>query len=193
MPYSAAEDIITRSINGDQRAFKELVETYQAKAYALAMRFLYNEKEAEDVVQESFLRIWRHLNSFDINRNFGTWLYRIVTNCCLDHLKAQRRWRRVFTYFEDGEGYSLEAARPGDPEGESQSRELSDIIQNLAGRLPRKQGTVFILRDLQDLSVEEVAEVTGLSQGSIKTNLHHARRRIREQLQKQYGMEEIRR
>ncbi|MFC1583516.1 RNA polymerase sigma factor [Candidatus Neomarinimicrobiota bacterium] len=185
------EEVIVQSINGDQRAFQCLVESYQSQAYALAMRFLRDENEAQDVVQESFIRVWKHLHSFDTDRNFGTWLYKIVTNCCLDHLKALRRWRRMFRFFEREEENSVELPGTGSVENEAHNRDLSRIIHKLVAILPRKQGTVFTLRDLQNLSVDEVAEVTGLSPGSVKTNLHYARRTIRKKLHQTYNVEEL--
>jgi RNA polymerase sigma-70 factor (ECF subfamily) len=185
------DEVLVQSINGDQRAFQRLVESYQPQVYALAMRFLRDESEAQDVVQESFIRVWKHLRSFDTERNFGTWLYKIVTNCCLDHLKALRRWRRLFRFFERGEENSVDLPGTGSLESEAHDRDLLRIIQKLVLSLPRKQGTVFTLRDLQDLSVEEVAEVTGLSPGSVKTNLHYARRTIRKQLHQTYNVEEL--
>jgi RNA polymerase sigma-70 factor (ECF subfamily) len=185
------EEVLVQSINGDQRAFQHLAESYQPQAYALAMRFLRDETEAQDVVQESFIRVWKHLRSFDMERNFGTWLYKIVTNCCLDHLKALSRWRRLFRFFERGEENSVDLPGTGSLESEAHDRDLLRIIQKLVRSLPRKQGTVFTLRDLQDLSVDEVAEVTGLSPGSVKTNLHYARRTIRKKLHQAYNVEEL--
>lgn len=185
------EEVLIQSVKGDQRAFQKLVETYQDQAYALAMRFLRDANEAQDVVQESFIRVWKHLRSFDTERNFGAWLYKIVTNCCLDRLKALHRWRRIFRFFERDEYHSEQLLNPGDPEKEIHNRDLVHMIQELVPTLPRKQSTVFTLRDLQNLSVDEVAEVTGLSPGSVKSNLYYARRTIRQKLQKTFEFEEI--
>ena len=181
MSESLLREMIERSRNGDHQAFRQLVEQHQASAYTLAMHFLHDTDEAQDVVQESFLRVWKHLDSFHTDQSFPAWLNRIVTNCCLDHLKAARR-RRVS--FNDEYGIQLEnLPNPIGPDGEARNRQLLPIIYRLVARLPRRQRTVFTLRDLQDLSVEEVANVTGLSAGSVKSNLHHARRKIRQQLQ----------
>ena len=184
MSESVLREMIERSRNGDHQAFRQLVEQHQAPAYSLAMHFLHDTDEAQDVVQESFLRVWKHLDSFHLDYSFLAWLNRIVTNCCLDHLKAARR-RRI-SYHDDKTVQMENIPDTVGTETMARNRQLLPIIYRLVARLPRRQRTVFTLRDLQDLSVEEVANVTGLSTGSVKSNLHHARRKIRQQLQPYY-------
>lgn len=185
------EEVIVQSMNGDQRAFRRLVEAYQNQAYGLAMRFLRDANDAQDAVQESFIRVWKHLRSFDTERSFSTWLYKIVTNCCLDHLKSLRRWRRIFRWFDHDEYHTELLPDPSDLESEVNNRDLLRVIQKMVLALPRKQSTVFTLRDLQNLSVEEVAEVTGLSPGSVKSNLYYARKTIRRKLRNTFELEDI--
>jgi RNA polymerase sigma-70 factor (ECF subfamily) len=185
MSESRLTETIERSRNGDHQAFRKLVKQHQAPAYALAMHFLHDTDEAQDVVQESFLRVWQHLDSFRPDHSFAAWLNRIVTHCCLDHLKAARR--RHIASFNGEPGNQMEnIPNPVSVGSESRNGQLLGIIYRLVARLPRRQRIVFTLRDLQDLSIEEVATVTGLSAGSVKSNLHHARRKIRQQLQPYY-------
>ena len=180
-------ELISKCVERDAQAFERLVRQFQSFAFALAMRLLADEDEAKDVVQECFVRVWTNINRFDQKRKFTTWLYRIVTNLAVDRLRAMRRSRRIFfardEHVEPGDAQSTEDIA----EIES-NRELAAMINDLTRELPVKQRLVFTLRDLQDLSVEEVAEVATMSVGSVKTNLHYARKRIRRLLALKYNI-----
>jgi RNA polymerase sigma-70 factor, ECF subfamily len=182
-----SQDIIRRSKAGDQAAFAMLVRGHYPVAYALALRILCNETEAEDVAQEAFIRVWRHLARFDPETRFTTWLYRIVTNLSLDQIRGRRRQGgRVADRREDEEATDPVEAR--NPETIASNRDLARIVHRLAGSLPETQRLVFTLRDIQDLPIETVCAVTGLSSESVRTNLHYARRKIRETLEKDYAV-----
>lgn len=173
--------------SGDTAAFEELVRQYQPYAYSLAARMLGNEQEAEDAVQEAFIRVWRSIDRYDPAVRFTTWLYRIVTNLCLDHLRSRRR-RNWVTISDDSDERNSDLQAGSDPSDQTSGEDLLSIIRKLSYVLPETQRTVFVLRDLQDLSIQEVCSITGLSQGSVKTNLHYARRKLREQLIHGYGV-----
>ncbi len=149
------------------------------------MRLLCNQEEATDAVQESFIRVWKHMHQYDRKRKFTTWLYSIVTNTSLDRLRAIKRNRRIF--FSGDEDLEIDEIQDELDLHEIQSnKELAGMIKILTQELPLKQRLIFTLRDLQDLSVEEVVEVVGVSIGSVKTNLHYARRRIRQRMAEKY-------
>jgi RNA polymerase sigma-70 factor (ECF subfamily) len=186
MPPSANISPGIRS--GDTAAFEELVRQNQPYAYSLAVRMLGNEQEAEDAVQEAFIRVWRSIDRYDPRVRFTTWLYRIVTNHCLDHLRSRRRRNWVPISDDGDERNDVELQAGCDPSVQSSGEDLFSIIRKLADVLPETQRTVFVLRDLQDLSIQEVCSITGLSQGSVKTNLHYARRKLREHLIHDYGV-----
>jgi RNA polymerase sigma-70 factor (ECF subfamily) len=185
---TSARDIFQRIQTGDMSAFEELVHQYQSRAYGLAVRLLCNESEAEDAVQETFVRIWQHIGRYDSSLQFSTWLYRIVTNLCLDKLRSRKR--RSWTSFTKGDEDSevMDVPSKVNLEERISAEDLITIVRSLSGALPDTQRLVFVLRDLQDLSIEEVCGVTGLSEGSVKTNLHYARRKIRERLVKEYDV-----
>jgi RNA polymerase sigma-70 factor (ECF subfamily) len=181
-------DILARVRTGDTGAFEDLVRTYQNYAYQLAVRMLFSETEAQDVVQEAFVRVWRSINRYDPSVRFTTWLYRIVTNLCLDQIRAEKR-RNVFR--KQREAQSEAGSDPPaavDIEKAVSTADLMRIVRTLAGDLPETQRLVFTLRDLQDLSINEVSRITGLSEASIKTNLHYARRTLRERMEVEYGV-----
>jgi len=181
------EDVVSRSQCRDLAAFEQLVRKYQPYAFSLAMKFLCDEAEACDVVQDSFLRVWNNIDRYDPNQRFTTWLYKIVANLCVDRFRALKRTRSIFLSRErDPMMEDLPDER--DWEALQSHEQLADIVRTLSKRLSRTQRLVFTLRDLQDLTVEEVVEITGLSIGSVKTNLHYARKSIRDTLVRHYGV-----
>jgi len=181
------EDVITRSQCRDLAAFEQLVRKYQPYAFSLAMKFLCDEAEASDVVQDSFLRVWKNIDRYDPKQRFTTWLYKIVINLCVDRFRVLKRSRSIFLS-RDRDPVMEDLPDERDWETMRSHEQLADIIRTLSGRLSPKQRMVFTLRDLQDLTVEEVVEITGLSTGSVKTNLHYARKSIRDVLVRHYGV-----
>jgi RNA polymerase sigma-70 factor (ECF subfamily) len=188
MNLNTDKHILLSSQQGDTAAFRKLVETYQGYAFSLASRFLGNEEDALDVVQESFIRIWRYLHTFDHRCKFTTWMYRIVINLCRDRIKAQSRRDRFLLPDSSGNLPALlNITGENDLEDKNTNEELAAVITTLAGELPHRQRVVFVLRDLQDVSVEEASQILGMSTSSVKSNLSYARKNIRlrlEQLEK---------
>lgn len=171
--------LIERSQAGDMNAFRTLVERHQRYAYALAFRIVCNESDARDIVQESFIRVWRSLKAFDLDKKFTTWLYRIVVNLACDCMRAEKRKRRLFLVTGEEECFAREN---GLSDETVCNRDLVEHIRRLADGLPPRQRLVFVLRDLQDMTMEEVAETLHMSMASVKTNLCYARKQIRKRL-----------
>jgi RNA polymerase sigma-70 factor (ECF subfamily) len=172
--------VIARSRQGDVRAFRRLVESYQRYAYTLAFRIVCDDDNAREIVQDAFLRVWKNIKNFNPEVKFTTWLYKIVVNLSYDKLKGERRRRRFFLALSTSpETASRDSMAP---DREAVNKDLADKIKAVAEGLPLKQRMVFVLRDLQDLTVEEVAEILKMSSGSVKTNLCFARQHIRRQL-----------
>ena len=178
MEQQLLEELIERSLYGENDAFRRIVESHQGYAFALAFRLVDDRELAGDVVQESFIRVWRHLRWYDPAIKFTTWLYRIVVNLSLDQLKMEKRRTRVFT------GELNDMPSPNNtPEQEAVDRDLADRIRAAAARLSPRQRLVFVLRDLEDLSVKETAGVLAISCNAVKVHLSNARRNIRKQLE----------
>ncbi|MBI5729788.1 MAG: RNA polymerase sigma factor [Ignavibacteriales bacterium] len=178
--FEQLNELILKANKGDTKAFEVIVRNYHKFGYAVAFKILYNEEDAKDVVQECFIRIWKHLNEYDKKIKFTTWMYKIVVNLCFDKLRSQKRKRNIFKNFD--EESVINAPGGIDLEKELTNKELAAIIKHFASGLSEKQKTVFILRDMEDLSIEEVSEIMNISSGSVKTNLFYARQSIRKKI-----------
>ncbi|MBN2214213.1 MAG: RNA polymerase sigma factor [Bacteroidales bacterium] len=172
-------DMIHKCRNRDEKAFRILVEKFQSYAFNLAFRLVLNEDDAKDIIQESFIRIWKHIHQYDQKILFTTWLYKIVINLCYDNLKSTRRRNHMAMRLADNQAVPV---INDNASGNEDNKELIRKIRKLSKTLTLKQRMVFILRDLLDLPVKEVSGILGLSEGSVKTNLYLARLNIREKI-----------
>jgi RNA polymerase sigma-70 factor (ECF subfamily) len=178
MEPGAERSLIMKSISGNQQAFRLLVEAHLEFAYSLTYRFIREPMESEDIVQEAFIKVWKNLNRYDTSYRFKTWLGKIVTNLCLDNLKSGRRRNLV----------PLEPTvrEPSYQHQDLESHELTEIVYRLAETLTEKQRAVFILRDLEMFSPDEVCTMLNMPPGNMKSNLYYARLKIREGLEVYY-------
>jgi RNA polymerase sigma-70 factor (ECF subfamily) len=172
---------------GDQRAFAEIVGMYKDKLYHLAYRMTGSRQEAEDVVQDAFLRVFRSLDRYDEHQKFSTWIYRIATNLCIDRLRKRRSVYSLDAESADHEGLDGYAMLPGDertPESELILSETQRIVQEAIDTLPAKYKGVMVLRYLQDLSLQEISDVLGMPVTTIKTRVHRGREYLRKKLER---------
>jgi RNA polymerase sigma-70 factor (ECF subfamily) len=189
-PETAAvsdEELVARARAKDFSAFEQLLDRYEDKIFRLAYRFVRNETEAKEVLQDTFLSIWRKLDTFKGDSQFGSWLYRVAANTALMRLRAQRRHPEISTEelpigYLDNYG---QVPPPGEnwsrrPDEELQSDELRRHIQSAVDALPEIYRTVFLLRDVEGLSTEETGEILGISVPTVKTRLHRARIALRD-------------
>ena len=168
---------INKARVGDSNSFAFLVNKYQQLAYNLAFRIVCDEDNAKDVVQESFIKIWKNMKRYDSKVKFSTWMYTIVTNTAIDYLRSAKK-RTMISIDNLGEKLSNT-----NMENELENKELSQLIRVASDSLTTKQRLVFVLCDLQGLKTDEVGEILKLSANSIKSNLYHARNNIREKIQ----------
>lgn len=174
--------------NGDRRAFNELVDMYKDKIFHLAYRMLHNVQEAEDVVQETFLRVYTNLNRFDEAQKFSTWIYRIGTNLCIDRLRKRKAAYSLDAEVNDSEGsdwYSMLASSDRTPEGELLLSETQDQVRKAIDSLPEKYKSVVVLRYLHDMSLQEISDVLDMPVTTVKTRVHRGREFLRERLEKE--------
>lgn len=183
MPEPINPEIIQQAVRGSQQAFRVIVEANQGFVYAVAFRFVNDSQEAEDITQEVFVRLWKNLHTYKQEVKLTTWLYKIVTNRCLDLLKSRHGRQRKNQVDVDNTHFVQDRSTP---EKEFQQQELSKIIHAAADELTTKQKAVFILRDLEGLSQEEVSEALSMSTGNVKSNLFYARKKMAEKLKAYY-------
>jgi RNA polymerase sigma-70 factor (ECF subfamily) len=183
------EELVARACRKDVPAFEELLGRYENKLYRLAMRFVRNENDAQEILQEAFLSAWRNLSGFEGRAQFGSWMYRVTANAALMFLRARNRHPEVM--LDDIEPGVLHKVAEQSVHGSSedwsqrpdeqlQSEELRRHIQTAVDALPEGLRTVFLVRDVEGLSTEETAEMLGLSLPAVKTRLHRARLALRE-------------
>jgi RNA polymerase sigma-70 factor (ECF subfamily) len=180
---SGLHRLITRSAAGDPGAFREIVEQHQGYAFALAFRIVWDEEDARDIVQDAFIRVWRHLPEYDGRSRFTTWLYTIVTRLAYDRLKKEKR-RSESSPARATQSEERDFPDPSALEEEIGNRDLAEKIRAIAGDLPLKQRMVFVLRDVEDRTIEEIGEMLAMSAGSVRTNLCYARQEIRRRMQR---------
>ncbi|WP_373458209.1 RNA polymerase sigma factor SigW [Paenibacillus harenae] len=174
------------SLKGDQGAFAELVSLYQDKLFHMAYRMLNNRQESEDVVQDTFLRVYKNLDRYDENLKFSTWIYRIATNLCIDRLRKRKPVYSLdaeSTEHEGLDGYSMIPSDDRTPETELLLSDTQRIIHQAIETLPPKYKTVMTLRYMQDLSLQEIGDIMDMPVTTIKTRVHRGREFLRKKLE----------
>lgn len=174
---------IAQAIDGSQAAYAHLLETYQRPVFAIIVRMVRDPALAEDLTQESFIKAFRALESFDPSRKFSSWLFKIAHNTTIDHVRKKSLPTVSLdgTDREDGGGPGLEntAVEPGaSPEDDYTRRELAIDLESALGRIRPEYAEILVLRFQQCLSYEELAEITALPLGTVKTHLYRARKAL---------------
>jgi RNA polymerase sigma-70 factor, ECF subfamily len=170
---------------GDQDAFEQLVRAYDQSVLRLAMNLLRSPEDARDVYQEAFLRVYRNIHSFRFDCSFHTWLYRIVTNICLDFLRKRKVRKEEATVVETPEGVLdrmnefEEEAPHADPERNLLNRQLGERIEGALRELTPRERMVFELRHYQGLRLRNIGEVLGTSEEAAKNCLFRATQKMR--------------
>ena len=170
--------LIRRCLAGDEKAYRELVERYQAQVYSVALRMVRRSEDAEDLTQETFVRMFRALSRYDPARPFGAWLFTIASRLCIDHIRRRKVSPISLTQREreSDEEYEIEVEDPGlKPDEVAAHAEESRRAEDLIDSLPPHYRIVVILRHVQDLSYEEIAEALHLPLGTVKARIHRAR------------------
>ena len=177
MNLEKVNNLVELSKQGDTVAFRRLIETCQSFVFRLAFRLLCSNDEAKDVVQETFIRVWLNLNKYKNDARFSTWLYKIACNLCYDRLRAMKRSQTVSIDLSE-----LDLADGNYIEKAFINRNLIEWITILTNELTPKQRLVFTLRDIEEMELDEIKKITGMSGEKIKSNLYLARQYIRERI-----------
>lgn len=181
--------LLDRCCTGDAAAFEALISSYQKKVYNIAYRMLGNIDDASEIAQEVFIKIFRSIRQFKGEAAFSTWVYKIAVNMCLDELRKRKKSRSVYideaVRLEDGE---VEKQIPGEmpsPEEMTEKNELRGIVENAIKLLDEKHRCVVVLRDIQGMSYEEIAQILNCPLGTIKSRINRARAALRDILNPQ--------
>lgn len=182
--------LVAQSREGDAEAYGQLVRRYQNKIFRLAQHITQNREDAEDVLQETFLKAYEHLDQFQGNSKFYTWIVRIAVNQALMKLRRRKNDKSVSLdeQIDTGEDTIVReiAAWDEDPEQQLSREELGAVLDSAIQSLDAPYRSVFVLRDIEELSTEETAEALGLSVPAVKSRLLRARLQLREKLTRQF-------
>jgi len=167
-------DLVLRTRRGEVEAFGEVVARYQQTVFNVCFRMLGERMEAEDVAQETFIRAYKRLETFDVERPFGPWIHRVATNVCLNHIRKQK----PESYEFDEERDLSSAAAREEPEASLQNVQATEQVHRAIVALPGNYRAVIELRHYQEMSYSEIAEALELPLSDVKSHLYRARKRL---------------
>ena len=180
------EDLMLKVQAGESACFDLLVERYKVRLYNYLFRLLSNPDEAEEIAQEAFVKAYIHAGKYKTIARFSTWLYTIATNLVRNKMRSRSRAPKIFSLWGKGYGDG-EEEKPIDvmdkgrtPEDVMNDSELSDVISEAIAKIPEKYRTSFVLREINQLSYEEIAAVTGLKLGTVRSRINRARNSFRQ-------------
>ncbi|MGB3051828.1 MAG: sigma-70 family RNA polymerase sigma factor [Polyangiales bacterium] len=184
------DDLVQRLQAGDTAAFRALFDKYHRRAFAVAMGVVKNEDDALDAVQEAFVRVHKNIHKFEGSSSFYTWLYRIVMNVSIDHVRRTSRRKNLDfderTLHEEsevaGDGALVPSVANANPGKAALRRELGSAIQAALQQLPEHHRAVIILREIEGMSYEEMAEALEVPKGTVMSRLFHARKKMQASL-----------
>jgi len=176
------QELVARAKAGDQDAFEQLVLDNQNRVYSLAVRMVNDREEAADLAQEAFLKAWRSLSGFQGESSFATWIHRLTTNICIDHLRKQKRRQEiepVASLDDEESGWTEPADWQQDPQRQLEQAELSREVARGLEALPDHHRQVLVMRELSGLSYQEIGQALSLDPGTVKSRIARARMALR--------------
>ena len=180
-------DLVRRCLSGDQRACRDLVRRYERPVYSVLMRVVRRSEDAEDLVQETFVKVFRALDRYDTERPFAAWIFTIASRLAIDHLRRRRVQTVSLSVGEpgsSGEERTMDVEDPGlKPDEITSHREEESNAAKLIDSLPEHYRIVVLLRHQQDLSYEEIAQALHLPLGTVKARIHRARALLKDRIE----------
>ena len=174
------KELIRRVLDGDHTAFAEIVSLHEDKVFRLCLRMTGNREDAEDLAQEAFVKAWRGLRFYKQEAAFSTWLYRLTSNVCIDFLRQKKRRVAQSLTLQDEEQTLIEIPDPAPaPDEQAQTQEVRHCIAAAMGQLEEESRLVLMLRVVDELSYDEIAQITDLKVGTVKSRLARAREKLR--------------
>jgi RNA polymerase sigma factor (sigma-70 family) len=182
----AVETLIQQCLRGDQRAWEQIVRLHWRRVYNLAYKFVGRHEEAEDLAQDIFLKIFRSLDTFDRRANFQTWLISVSRNLCIDHYRSVRKERETIDRHVDATELSPRSTEPG-PIAVLEQRDRVDLLREALSMLPDTLRSAVVMRDLQELSYQEIADRLQLPEGTVKSRINRGRTELARRIRKLRG------
>ncbi len=176
------QELVLRCQKGDVDAMGILITRYQHWAYNIAYGILGHHQDAEDVAQDAFLSVWENIGTFEFRSQFSTWLYRIVKNKCFNQIDQYQRRKTEPMEIDDSQPWV--PLDPATPEEAALRSEEKDIVHNALSKLKSSYREILILRELRELSYEEISEILGCTLGRVKSRLHEARKALKTELER---------
>lgn len=178
---------LTAVAAGDMHALEHLFRKYQASVYQTALGITRDPSLAEEVLQDTFFRLYRHAGRLDGSMPLAPWLYRVAINLCYNRLKGLRAWTDSFHELAE----RLFTPGSSSPERAAERNELQALVQHALTQLDPKHRAVLVLYYLHEYAVQEIAEITGVPEGTVKSRLFHARKLLRHHLEQRYGASDL--
>ncbi len=190
-PTDLERALLRRLRDRDERAFRELIDLYRDRVFNVTFRMLGNRAEAEDIAQEVFIAVFKTIDTFREESKFSTWLYRVAVNHAKNRIKylARRNDRNRAeiddnTPDSDSVGLGGGSTRPARPDHALAGAQMEQVLQAAINTLDEEHRALVVLRDIEELSIEEIYEITGIPDGTVKSRLHRARAALRKKLQR---------
>jgi RNA polymerase sigma-70 factor, ECF subfamily len=183
---AAIEALIQRCLNGDQAAWEIIVQHYWRKVFNVAYKFVGKHDQAEDLTQDIFLKIFKSLDTFDRRANFQTWLISISRNLCIDHYRSVRKERETIDREVDANELTPASHDPG-PVARLEQRDRVTLLRQALSELPETLRTAVLMRDIQELSYQEIADRLRLPEGTVKSRINRGRTELARQIRKLRG------
>jgi RNA polymerase sigma-70 factor (ECF subfamily) len=182
-PLPATDEIIERCLNGDQAAWESIVRLYRRKVFNVAYKFVGRHDQAEDLTQDVFLKLYKSLDTFDRRANFQTWLISVSRNLCIDHYRAIRKERETINREVDPAEYAP-AAPDARVDAQLEQRDRVKLLRRALDRLAPTLRTAVMLRDIQELTYQEIADRLRLPEGTVKSRINRGRTELARQIQR---------
>jgi RNA polymerase sigma factor (sigma-70 family) len=179
--------LVERCLKGDEKAFEELLRMYRSSVFSICLRMVRNSTIAEDIAQEVFIKVFSALNRYDPTFPFSSWINRITSNLCIDHLRREKERTISLDQPVGGEDDDLliqVPSREAGPDRRMESNEMMAALEEALGNLPEHYRIIVILRHQEQLSYEEIADTLGIPLGTVKARIHRARNIIMEHFER---------
>ena len=182
-PTQVTDEIIERCLNGDQAAWESIVRMYRRKVFNVAYKFVGRHDQAEDLTQDVFLKLYKSLDTFDRRANFQTWLISVSRNLCIDHYRAVRKERETINRDVDPSDFA-----PASPDTrvdtQLEQRDRVKLLRKALDKLAPTLRTAVMLRDIQELTYQEIADRLHLPEGTVKSRINRGRTELARQIQR---------